>query len=101
MTRTLEAFFDGTSLQLKETLDLEPNTVVRVTIETLDMPTPTDFLAVCQSADLDGPADWSENLEDYSHGDSPDIVAELIMKALEEGEPEYFVHERMRQMDNR
>ena len=34
MTRTLEATFDGKALRLDEPLDLEPNTRVRVTIET-------------------------------------------------------------------
>lgn len=34
MTRTLEATFDGSVLRLDEPLDLEPNTRVRVTIET-------------------------------------------------------------------
>jgi hypothetical protein len=68
MTRTLEATFDGTSLHLSEALDLEPNTVVRVTIETLDAPLPNDFLSVCLAANLDGPTDWSENLEEYLYG---------------------------------
>lgn len=34
MTRTLEATFDGETLRLDEPLDLQPNTRVRVTIET-------------------------------------------------------------------
>ncbi len=34
MTRTVEATFDGEALILDEPLDLEPNTRVRVTIET-------------------------------------------------------------------
>ena len=34
MTRTVEATFDGEVLLLDEPLDLEPNTRVRVTIET-------------------------------------------------------------------
>jgi hypothetical protein len=34
MTRTLEATFDGNVLRLEEPLDLQPNTHVRVTIET-------------------------------------------------------------------
>jgi hypothetical protein len=36
MTRTLEATFDGEVLLLDEPLDLEPNTRVRVTIETCE-----------------------------------------------------------------
>ena len=38
MTRTIEATFDGEVLLLDEPLDLEPNTRVRVTIETSDAP---------------------------------------------------------------
>ena len=68
MTRTMDAVFDGTSLKLNETLDLEPNTVVRVTIETIVPPMPTDFIATCLAANLDGPEDWSENLEEYLYG---------------------------------
>ncbi len=34
MTKTLEATFDGETLRPDEPLDLEPNTRVRVTIET-------------------------------------------------------------------
>ena len=74
MTVTIEATFDGTSLQLNEPLDLKPNTLVRVTIETLDSPNPSDFLAVFLAANLDGPADWSENLEEYLYGDSHHVA---------------------------
>jgi hypothetical protein len=72
MTRTLDATFDGTALQFNETLDIEPNTLVRVTIETVDTPSPSDFLAVCLAANLDGPSDWSENLEEYLYGNKRD-----------------------------
>ena len=40
-------------------------------------------------------------VRDYSKGDAPELVAELIAKALEGGEAEYFVHEHMRTMENR
>ncbi len=36
MTKTVEAIFDGQVLRLKEPLDLEPNTVVQVTINTVE-----------------------------------------------------------------
>jgi len=29
----------------------------------------TDFLTVAQSINLDGPSDWSENLDEYLYGD--------------------------------
>jgi len=53
MTRTFEAIFDGTLLRFNETLDIAPNTVVRVTIETIDQTMPADFLSVCSAANLD------------------------------------------------
>ena len=65
--------FDGaSSLKLDEQLDLAPNTLVRVTIETIEAPANHDFLSVCLSANLEGPADWSENLEQYLYGDKRD-----------------------------
>ena len=46
MTRTLEATFDGKVLRPDHPLDLEPNTRVRVTIETNEMrPAKRDSLA--------------------------------------------------------
>jgi short-subunit dehydrogenase len=38
---------------------------------------------------------------DYSQGDTPEFVADLILKAIIEGEPEYFASDRMRQMAGR
>jgi hypothetical protein len=70
MTQTVEAIFDGKLLHPNEALDLEPNTIVRLTIETVDVPQTADFLAVCLAANLDGPSDWSENLEHYLYGDT-------------------------------
>jgi NAD(P)-dependent dehydrogenase (short-subunit alcohol dehydrogenase family) len=37
----------------------------------------------------------------YSDDDTPEYVAEIIVRAIEEGGAEYFAHERMRQMENR
>ncbi len=46
MTRTVEAIYDGQVLRLKEPLDLEPNTIVQVTINTVEPPQsrPLSFL---------------------------------------------------------
>ncbi|HEY9690608.1 MAG TPA: SDR family oxidoreductase [Oculatellaceae cyanobacterium] len=35
---------------------------------------------------------------DYSDGDTPEYIAQIILKALVEGEAEYFAHERMKQL---
>lgn len=70
MTKTVEAIFDGEVLRLKEPLELEPNTVVQVTINTVEETErkPYLFFEVASSLNLEGPADWSERLEDYLYG---------------------------------
>ena len=35
---------------------------------------------------------------DYAHGDTPEFVAELIVKAIEEGGAQYFANDRLRQL---
>lgn len=74
MTKTVEAIFDGQVLRLKEPLELEPNTVVQVTINTIETeePTPLSFLDTALSLRLEGPPDWSERLEDYLYGRNED-----------------------------
>lgn len=70
MTTTLNATFDGEVLRLDEPIELEPNTRVRVTIET-DEPIPEKdyiFLDIALSLNLQGPPDWSERYEDYLYG---------------------------------
>ncbi len=69
MSRTIEALFDGTVLWPAEPLTLEPNTRVWIIIETMPSPTPTrSFLRTARSLNLDGPPDWSVNLEHYLYG---------------------------------
>ena len=65
MTQTLEATFDGQVLRLDEPLKLQPNTRVRITIET-DVPSEAkarSFLRTARSLNLQGPADWSARIE--------------------------------------
>lgn len=38
---------------------------------------------------------------DYSQGDTPEFVAEIILKSIREGEAEYFANDRLRQMAGR
>jgi hypothetical protein len=66
-TRSIEAIFDGNVLLPKETLALEPNTPVRVTIEILKQAREkaSSFLNTARSLALDGPSDWSKHIEDY------------------------------------
>ena len=69
MTKTIEAVFDGVTLHPEEPLELAPNTRVRLTIELpSSTETPTSFLRTARSLKLDGPADWSANLEEHLYG---------------------------------
>ncbi len=70
----LTAVFDGTVLRPEEPLDLAVNTRVRLTIELTAeaKPAPASFLRTARELDLDGPPDWSTNLEDYLYGDVVD-----------------------------
>ncbi len=76
MIKRLKAVFDGDVLRPIEPLDLAPNTEVQIT---LDIPeTITDasssFLDIAENLNLDGPADWSSNVDKYLYGtaDNPD-----------------------------
>ncbi len=70
MTKTLEATYDGEVLRPQEPLDLEPQTRVRLTIETIPQSPEhsQSFLDLAASLNLDGPSDWSENFEQYLYG---------------------------------
>jgi hypothetical protein len=67
MVKVLDAVFDGEILRFEEPVELKPNTRVRVTIETIELPeaTPLSFLQTARNLNLQGPADWAERLEDY------------------------------------
>ena len=66
----LNAIFDGKVLQPEGFLDLKPNTRVKVTIESNEPEDkkPLSFLDTAISLELDGPSDWSTNLEEYLYG---------------------------------
>jgi predicted DNA-binding antitoxin AbrB/MazE fold protein len=69
MTRVIEAVFDGVTFRPEETLDLPPNTRVRLTIESPQAPdSPRSFLRTARALALSGPRDWSANIEAYLHG---------------------------------
>jgi hypothetical protein len=73
MTKTIEAVFDGKTLRPDGPLDLAPNTRVRLTIEAPSPSrAPMSFLRTARSLRLDGPADWSVNLEKYLYGKRPE-----------------------------
>ncbi len=70
MVRTIEAIFDGEVLRPETSLALEPNTRVRITIETVEPSPPKakSFLDTARSLNVDGPPDWASNIEDYLYG---------------------------------
>lgn len=70
MTRTVYATFDGEVLRPDEPVDLEPNTRVRITIESGEEPQsmPYSFLDTAMSLNLEGPPDWSARFEEYLYG---------------------------------
>lgn len=83
MTKTLHARFDGKAFYPEEPVPIAPDTTVILTIETPEtaetgesarekssdsVPVkgePYSFLKLAMSLNLEGPEDWSENLEDY------------------------------------
>ena len=67
MIKKIDAIFDGNVLRPAEPLDLEPNTRVSITLDVpeSDAKGNGSFLDTAQGLDLDGPADWSENLDSY------------------------------------
>ena len=70
MVTTTEAVFDENVFRPDNPLELEPNTRVRLTIETVqpDARQAKSFLRVARSLNLDGPPDWAANLETYLYG---------------------------------
>ena len=71
MFKTIEATFDGTAFLPTEPIKLEPNTRVRITVET-EPPAAEQVMSFSDTAcslNLEGPADWSTNLHRYLYGE--------------------------------
>lgn len=70
MIKSIEAMFDGEVFKPLELPDLHPNTRVHITIEAIS--TSVDqydsFLSTARNLELDGPTDWSTNLDKYLKG---------------------------------
>jgi hypothetical protein len=70
MVKTIEALFDGTVFHPTEAIVLAPNTHVRMTIEAI-LPAEgkaVSFLRTARALNLDGPPDWSANIDEYLYG---------------------------------
>lgn len=76
MTAIIEATFDGTVFRPAEPVALEPNTPVRLIVETLPAPAgqAASFLATAQSLKIEGPSDWSLKLKKYLYGEAQGTV---------------------------
>lgn len=61
---------NGTTFRPEGPVDLEPNTRVRVTIESTEAVAlrRRSFLQIARALKLDGPPDWSARLKGYSMG---------------------------------
>ena len=71
MTTVTFATFDGEVLRPEEPIAIQPNTRVKLTIETevvADAPA-ASFLKTARALKVDGPPDWSERLDDYLYGE--------------------------------
>ena len=73
MSHTMEAVFDGKVLLPAEPIPLEPNTRVRITVEPISSEEGqvASFLDTACSLNLQGPPDWSRNLDKYLYGEAP------------------------------
>jgi hypothetical protein len=67
MVTTIEAVFDGKVFHPNDPLRLEPNTRVRLTIETVQPAADkgASFLQIARSLNLEGPPAWAVNLDAY------------------------------------
>lgn len=72
MSQTLDAIFDGSVFRPDQPIELEPNTRVRITIESTStsQKEPESFLEVARSLNLEGPRDWSSRLDEYLYGEN-------------------------------
>ncbi len=67
MADTILATFDGSVFRPTQPVSLEPNTPVRLTVESLAAPPgrPASFLQTARALQLEGPPDWAAHLDKY------------------------------------
>lgn len=72
---SIEATFDGTVFRPTEPVALEPNTLVRLTVERIPpkQAQPISFLKTARSLNIEGPPDWASNLDKYLYGKEPEV----------------------------
>jgi predicted DNA-binding antitoxin AbrB/MazE fold protein len=71
MLNSIEALFDGKVFHPDQPVALKANTRVRIIIENLSSEENelTSFLDTAEALNLDGPSDWSLNIDHYSYGE--------------------------------
>jgi predicted DNA-binding antitoxin AbrB/MazE fold protein len=68
MIHTIEALFDGSVFHPQEPVDIEADTRVRIVVAPIPHEeAPISFLSTARSLNLEGPPDWSANLDQYLH----------------------------------
>jgi hypothetical protein len=76
MTTIIDATFDGEVFRPAQPVQIQPNTQVRLTIEspasdqTPKLGEPYSSLKFAASLKLEGPPDWSANLDKYLYPDT-------------------------------
>jgi len=70
MVEKIAAVFDGKVFHPAESINLPANTHVQITIETLppEEQETVSFLQTARSLNLEGPSDWSVNVDKYLYG---------------------------------
>lgn len=71
MPRTIHALYDGSVFRPDQPPDLPPNTRVLIQVESEghEPVAPYSFLRFARSLNMEGPADWSERVEEELYGD--------------------------------
>ena len=71
MLNSIDALFDGKVFHPEQPVTLKANTRVRIIVDNLSDENNelTSFLETAESLQLDGPSDWSENLDTYLYGE--------------------------------
>lgn len=70
MTESIEALFDGKVFRPEKPVKLKPNTRVKIIVETVSAAEAKkdSFLRTAKALNLDGPPDWSANIDEYLYG---------------------------------
>jgi len=68
MILTIDAVYDGQVFRPVHPLTLPVNLRVQIAVTTAEMPS-RSFLDVAESLALDGPPDWSAQLDEYLYGE--------------------------------